>query len=291
MFSSWWGSPDEGSKPLVYPECPSPTTKEEYIAVSEIKLNELKDLVSDKGWNPVPFSEGDENPNSDIRLYDKESPDQPLNCVKVSGLLPASPKEILDLCRTTDVTVINSWDQDLLSISCAEEITENIMLIYSTYRAVYPVWNREFVAVRSWREEEDGTCYSWGTSINHPRFPEPKEYVRGVILVSGWIIQPVPGEPNKSFCTRLVRLDTKGYIPAWILNLFKNKSGLTLVAIRNYVTSQKKRQKEEEEKKRERAKEITSRGRETSQRTTTTRTVKQVTYSFVCKLVKIKQRY
>jgi len=244
MFSSWWSSSDEAPKPLVYPECPSPTTKEDYITLCQLKLKELKELMSSEGWNPVPFSEGDEIPNSDIRLFDKESPDQPINCVKVSGSLPASPKEILELCRTTDISIINSWDTDLLTMTCVEDITDNIKLIHSTYRAVYPVWPREFVAIRSWIEEDDGTCYSWGTSVNHTGFPEPKEHVRGVLLVSGWVIEPIPGESGKSMCTRLVRLDPKGYIPSWILNLFKNKSGLTLVAIRNYLLAKKQKEQQ-----------------------------------------------
>jgi len=253
MFSSWWGSSDETPKPLVYPECPSPTTKEDYIALSEQKLKELKELVSSEDWNPIPFTEGDENTTSDIRLWDKETPDQPINCVKVSGTVPASPKEVLELCRTTDISIINKWDSDLLTMTSVEDIAENIKLIHSTYRAIYPVWPREFVAIRSWVEESNGVCYSWGTSINHSRFPEPKDHVRGVLLVSGWIIEPVPGEPGKSVCTRLVRLDPKGYIPSWILNIFKNKSGLILIAIRNYLTSvhEQNEKKEEQEKEQE----------------------------------------
>jgi len=245
MFSSWWSN-DEAPKALIYPECPSPVTDEDYISLSELKLQELKDLLASDGWTPVPFTEGDENPNSDIRIFDKETPNQPINTVKVSGVLPASPKEILEMCRTTDVNIINFWDQDLLTMACVEDINSNIKVIHSTYQAVYPVWNREFVAVRSWIEEADGTCISWGTSVNHPKFPEPKEHVRGVLLVSGWVASPIPGEPDKSFCTRVVRLDTKGYIPIWVLTFFKNKSGLSLVAIRNYLIDQKKKKLQQE---------------------------------------------
>eukprot|EP01100_Stratorugosa_tubuloviscum_P006167 TRINITY_DN2673_c0_g1_i1.p1 TRINITY_DN2673_c0_g1~~TRINITY_DN2673_c0_g1_i1.p1 ORF type:complete len:155 (-),score=67.47 TRINITY_DN2673_c0_g1_i1:139-603(-) len=144
-------------------------------------------------------------------------------------------KKMLELCTTSNIDILRNWDSDIEAIKSYEEIAPNIYVMHSTYLAPYPVWKREFVAMRCKKQNEDGTCISWGCSINGKKYPEPTEYVRSVLSVSGWILKAIPGEPNKCECTRVARIDPKGYVPAFVVNMFKTKLGSTFVAIRNYL--------------------------------------------------------
>eukprot|EP01102_Stenamoeba_stenopodia_P018660 TRINITY_DN6886_c0_g1_i2.p1 TRINITY_DN6886_c0_g1~~TRINITY_DN6886_c0_g1_i2.p1 ORF type:complete len:144 (-),score=26.17 TRINITY_DN6886_c0_g1_i2:213-644(-) len=143
------------------------------------------------------------------------------------------------MCKCTDVNVLKQWDTEVEQMKTIQKFNDNIQLVYSSYNAPYPVWKREFVAIRCHKEEDDGTCISWGASVNHKDFPTPKDYVRGVIVVSGWHLRPVEGQPNKTLCTRVVQLDPKGWIPSTVVNMYKTKSGQALVAIRNHLNSKK----------------------------------------------------
>jgi len=82
----------------------------------------------------------------------------------------------------------------------------------------------------------DGTFFVWGTSINRNDTPQTSGYVRGVITVSGWVIEPVAGDANASQVTRLFRIDPKGNIPTFAVNMFKTKAGLGLLAVRNFLS-------------------------------------------------------
>lgn len=239
MLGGWFGGAAAPvvPEPLVYPECETPTSAADYEALATRKYQNFLDLVnSEDGWTRLEFLEPG---HTDIEIYDRVSPDSAINCTKTIAILPASPKTILELCKCTDVEALKQWDADVEQIKTIEKINENLQLVYSSYNAPYPVWKREFVAIRATQELSDGTCVSYGASVNHKDFPTPKEHVRGCIVVSGWHLKPVEGNPNATRCTRVVQLDPKGWIPSTVVNMFKNKSGLSMVAIRNHLNKQK----------------------------------------------------
>lgn len=237
MFSGWFGSAPAAPEPLVYPECESPQTPADYEALAARKFQHFLDLVnSDEGWTRLEFLEPG---HTDIELYDRALSDSSINCVKSVAILPASPKAVLELCKCTDVDTLKQWDAEVEQIRTVEKINDNIQLVYSSYNAPPPVWKREFVAIRATKELEDGTCISYGASVNHKDFPTPTDYVRGCIVISGWHLRPVEGNPNATRCTRVVQLDPKGWIPSSVVNMYKTKSGQALVSIRNYLNKQK----------------------------------------------------
>jgi hypothetical protein len=131
-----------------------------------------------------------------------------------SDLFRGLSQTVLELCKCTDVDTLKQWDAEVEQIRTVEsefssnpccfpivwlieglspEINDNIQLVYSSYNAPPPVWKREFVAIRATKELEDGTCISYGASVNHKDFPTPTNYVRGCIIISGWHLRPVEG--------------------------------------------------------------------------------------------------
>ena len=51
--------------------------------------------------------------------------------------------------------------------------------------------------------------------------PEQKGFVRGLLDKCGWVIQPFGTEEEESFCTYVLCLDPKGWVPAWAVNMFR----------------------------------------------------------------------
>ncbi len=87
MFSNLWGSQSTPTavKPLIYPECETPSTKQEYEDLSRRKYEMLLDLEKDDGWLPVAFKD------ADVQLFEKKSIEHPaLDIVKVRAVINAS---------------------------------------------------------------------------------------------------------------------------------------------------------------------------------------------------------
>jgi len=155
-------------------------------------------------------------------------------------VLNASPKEMYEIIRCPDIAKLNEWDPEIFSSKTIEEVAPDIQITHVVYKAPFPLSYREFVALRAKTVESDGSYLSYGNSINHKTFPTTKDYVRAVSIVSGWSFRPVPGNPNQCIAKRIVQMDPKGVIPAWVVNSYKTKAGLLLVSVRNFLANRNK---------------------------------------------------
>lgn len=93
--------------------------------------------------------------------------------------------------------------------------------------------------------DADGSRRTVNTSINHKDFPAT-QYVRGVIHLSGYVLRPIEGrvlcdglpvlplpalltldsagKPDECTIQRVTKIDPKGSIPLWVVNMFKGKA-------------------------------------------------------------------
>jgi len=215
-----------------YSELETPVTKEDYEKLSQKKLDEFLKLIAEPGWDPVSFNE---TGNEDIKVFAKVSADSHIHSQQASAILNASPQVVLEMAFCTDYSIVKQFDQDLLSSKVIEKLNENTVCYLSSHYCPFPISTREFVALRFKKIADNGVCYCWGTSINRLETPQTSGHVRGIISVSGWIIEPIKDKPNSCRVRRMFRIDPKGSIPAMVVNMYRTKAGTQLVAVRNYL--------------------------------------------------------
>jgi len=81
----------------------------------------------------------------------------------------------------------------------------------------------------------EGRECSWGASVDHKDIPISKGCVRAVSFITGWHLRPVKDSPDKTLCTRVIHVDLKGWIPSSLINKTHHHTGISVVAIRNYL--------------------------------------------------------
>ena len=110
-----------------------------------------------------------------------------------------------------------------------------MQIFYRAYHAPFPVSPREFVALNGLSEEADGTLISYGSSINYPDAPHNPKYVRGNVMVTGFIVRPVASRGPECEVTRITQIDPKGQIPPFVSNLAQKRSGVLFENMRYVV--------------------------------------------------------
>jgi hypothetical protein len=62
----------------------------------------------------------------------------------------------------------------------------------NTFKAVFPTDPRDFVLFQWWEAQGDGSLRTYVTSLTDASLaPEVKGFVRGVMDIGGWYIQPI----------------------------------------------------------------------------------------------------
>ncbi len=99
------------------------------------------------------------------------------------------------------------------------------------YSTPFGISNREFLAVKSLYKFESGIRLITVKSINMDSVPPDDDYVRGT---SDCAITLIPVyEPSSSSCSTVKivnvnHIDPKGYVPAFLINMFKERSMKTI---------------------------------------------------------------
>ncbi len=77
--------------------------------------------------------------------------------------------------------------------------------------------------------------FFFSISVNHRSCIANSSFVRANAILSGFICRPIKGEPNKCFLTRLICLDPKGMIPAFVVSAGKKKAAFSLLTLYQFV--------------------------------------------------------
>jgi len=226
-----WGFQSKDDLPSgFYPELPSPKTTKDYEKVAEEAKKRVISLAFGgelEGWKRVEF----EN-EFGIEIFDKSDEGTSIKCLRAKGLFPVPPKYVFwEFVAQEDIEIRKRYDPDMQDTKLIEWIDEDIRVYWAGFNAPFPVKKRDFVVITHFDQLQDGTYIGLGTSINHPNGKENPDYVRAVNLTSAWIMESVPGNPNQCYVTRLIQMDPKGNIPAFVVNLSKKKPGLLLIAM------------------------------------------------------------
>merc|ERR1712130_4670 len=106
-------------------------------------------------------------------------------------------------------------------------------VLYVSFGMPFPISSRDFVHIRAWKEHNGG-YFTTAKSTTHDEFPDTKTTgVRGSIDVDGFLILPNPKDATKSTVNYIARVDPKGSIPTFAVNLANRKVPQTLADIRS----------------------------------------------------------
>jgi len=232
---SWFGigiGPKNGD-PLMYPEIPTVDKSEDLRTYLDKKFAEAQAMVdSPAGWTPIPLNEPELR---DIQLSERQTEGSPFMTIKVIGTIPASPTDLLAILSITDVETLKKWDVDLISYKIHAKLAEDLLITYATYHTPYPITHRNFVTVKGLKRLPNGTIIYGSSSVNHTDYPVDTNYVRGLVNLSLYVIQPVEGNPKASQLIRIASIDPKGSIPAFVVNMFKTKAAKSYDLLRKYI--------------------------------------------------------
>jgi hypothetical protein len=231
MLGSWGSKKDTR---CILPELDTPTTPQEYEAVINKKFKMLLALEGDDGWTRVPFThEG----QTDIELFERKSEEFPAwDIVKVRTTMKAPLQKLWDMINCHDVEKVRAWQPDLNGEKLVEAVGDDVNVFYMTVNCPFPVTNRAFCLVRANKTLDDGSLVHVSCSINHKDCPEDKNFVRAVSIVSGWILRPIPGKDDEFSCVRIIQADSKGMIPAFLVNMMKTRTGQAVALVRAQAT-------------------------------------------------------
>ncbi|KAF4325578.1 hypothetical protein G195_000845 [Phytophthora kernoviae 00238/432] len=126
-------------------------------------------------------------------------------------------KHLLDPDRTMELDDMMEAMVTLRSIGDSNRLAFR----HITSKGVFPIYGREFVVVTHATTLEDGRVVIATRSVPVAEVEPLEGYVRGITVVSGYIIEEHKGEDGKVYCdvTLLAHADLSGYIPPSVVNM------------------------------------------------------------------------
>ncbi|KAK7103106.1 uncharacterized protein [Littorina saxatilis] len=173
------------------------------IRASNIDLETSPSVQAEvsSGWTYVGFE------NNIVTL--KKIP--PAGCTVQSyigkGFILAPPKTVWDAIRNPRTRF--TYDDTLKKVDVVEQVTQGIKIVY-LYQEVLQLLRKECCDVCCLQGERvEGSKFVLSyTSVDHPKVPPVEGVIRGKMLSSGWIVEPVRKEKRLySLVTYLMQMD------------------------------------------------------------------------------------
>ena len=226
---------------------PTAALDAQYFEVAEASAHKLvaaADGRESEGWISVGTSK-------DITVMKKPAAkgEPPINSVKGVGLVKVPPTFIIRVLTDPSYTTI--LDDMLKESRIIQDLSKSLHLVQLLYKAIWPTAPREFSVLSILGELDERTWISSGISVNDPRIPEEKGYVRAQLDVGGYLIRSVPSEPEMSEVTYVARVDLKGKIPAFAVNKISESQPLCVNRLRGLVEPLYAKMKDDSQKLRE----------------------------------------
>jgi hypothetical protein len=223
------GSPDDPYNQIPKLE-PSDPSYNDFVEMAEKGFDSfIKEYNLDDGWVDWGVFDG-------IHIHSKDIPNEPIRCFRGKGIIHATA-EVIRL-HLVQIDLRPYWDPMFLGGNYLMEITDNIRLVYYKFSAPWPVSSRDFVVCAGEKITDDGTVMSVVHSVTREEFPEVKDFVRGFLSYSGFVVKPLPNEPDGRPCcevTYLVQLDPKGWIAPMVANVVNKDQPLCINKLKNAI--------------------------------------------------------
>ena len=88
---------------------------------------------------------------------------------------------------------------------------------------------RDFCNLTHWEARPDGNIILIAKSVEHPKCPEAKPYVRATLHIGGWVLEPAPNNSTK--VTYLMQTDINGSVPTFVVKKVTSQQGRIVVTV------------------------------------------------------------
>ena len=226
---------------------PTAVLDAKYFEVAEASAQKLvaaADGREREGWIVVGTTK-------DVNVMKKPAGrgEPPINSVKGVGLIKAPPTFIIRVLNDPSYTTV--LDDMLKESRIIYKLSKSLHLVQLLYKGVWPTAPRDFSVLSIQGEVDERTWISSGISVEDPRIPEEKGYVRAQLDVGGYLIRSVPSEPEVSKVTYVARVDLKGNIPAFAVNKISQSQPLCVNRLRGLIEPLYAKMKEKPQKMKE----------------------------------------
>lgn len=195
----------------------------------EAALRDLLTLASDGesmdgpqvDWKLVRDG-GDEG----VRIWKCDQVGSSWSMIRTRSRLNAEPGDVLSLLL--DDSRITEYDDLFDKIWVVERIDDCSMFKRTAYKPVWPTAPRDFSLLSSWGCLEDGSAYLVSRSVEHPDVPEMRGFVRGIVMMCGFLMVPSP--QGGCTLTMLVHTELGGNLPVAIVNKISIREPANVVA-------------------------------------------------------------
>jgi len=151
-----------------------------------------------------------------VRLWSCEQEGSAWSMIRTRTKIEGAPSNILKLLL--DEGRISEYDDMFDSIEMLVKVDDNAMFKRTAYKPVWPTAPRDFCMLSSWGELEDGSAYLVNRSMEHSSCPERVGFVRGFLVIVGFLMVPLPVPESGCTLTMVVHTELGGNLPASIIN-------------------------------------------------------------------------
>lgn len=167
-----------------------------------------------------------------LKTYTKLDVASGLKMARGDGIIMKSVDDIVK--PVLDTEAVKKWGANLQSHQIVEENSE-----YTIYRSIDVkrmfVTQRETVIATKVVKLEDGSTLTVQRSVDHPDWPEIKDYVRASVLLFAWHLTPDKEVANKTHVTSIIFVDPKGWVPIPVFNAFIHDQAQSVKKLKDYV--------------------------------------------------------
>ena len=122
------------------------------------------------------------------------------------------------LAYLDDFKRVPEYDDLFDTAQVVESLGELTKIIHLEYKGIWPVSDRDFCSVDATRVLEDNTVAKFFKHTKHPSCPPCKKFVRGKILIAGFVMKIVSEDPPKIMTSYVSHVDLQGSVPSRIIN-------------------------------------------------------------------------
>lgn len=155
---------------------------------------------------------------SDTKVWTQSTANSSFKMVKIHALFQnVSAETMFDVLH--DPEYRKEWDEHMISSIEVGYLNPNNDVGYYSLSCPAPVKNRDFILQRSWLDL-GSEKFIFNHSIEHKNYPARKGFIRGVSIITGFLIRPA--EPG-CFLGYVSQTDPRGKLPSWLVNKITQK--------------------------------------------------------------------
>jgi len=204
-----------GSEPINNP------TSENYAQFKEQVIQQFLGAQKE-GWIFVKEKKG-------VKVEKKKTNNDSI-AIRGTGLIKVPPEIVFQVVK--DPTTVEKLDKNLKGRRVVQSFDEEVQLAYYQYKSPGPVSHRDFLTFSVDTKLDADHWVSIGKSAVRQDVPPVDKHIRGQILISGYSIHTVHGDPNSCMVHYIAQADPMGNIPAFLLKMESKEQAMVVAHIR-----------------------------------------------------------